>query len=131
MDNITNFDCWNSQKKNLWDKEIPYFYEREVWFISMWKNVWYEQDGKWELFYRPVVIIKKFNKDCFYWIPLTSVDKTWKKFYLELSSFEKSKKSFAILSQLKLFSSKRLAEKKWVINEEEFLDLKKKIKEFI
>lgn len=106
-------------------KEIPYFYEREIWFIQMWKNVWFEQDWKWENFLRPVIILKKFWKETFIWIPLTSKYKIGN-YYLKFNIENTTKVNFAILSQIKNYSSKRLVSKLWNISKEDFIELKEK-----
>lgn len=124
------FDNWNNQKKEVQvKKEIPYFYGREIWYIKMWLNIWFEQDWKWENFYRPLIILKKFNKDLFWWIPLTSINKDWKYYFGFIDS--NNKKQIVILSQLKLYSSKRLVSKKWDISKIDFINLKEKIKSLI
>ena len=49
------FDQRNAQKKILDKKDsIVKFKERDVFFIKMWKNIRYEQNGKWPNFLRPV-----------------------------------------------------------------------------
>jgi len=127
---VKYFDNWNNQKKEVQvKKEIPYFYEREIWYIKMWLNIWFEQDWKGENFYRPLIILKKFNKDLFWWIPLTSINKDWKYYFGFIDS--NNKKQIVILSQLKLYSSKRLVSKKWDISKIDFINLKEKIKSLI
>jgi len=121
------FDTWNKQKKDIHEKEkIPFFHEKELWFISMWLNVGYEQDGKWEEYARPVVIIKKCNKYCFLWVPLTTNKKNGKYYY----SFDfHGSISTAILSQVRLYSSKRLIDNRGKIETLSFQKLKEKIRE--
>jgi len=127
---VKYFDNWNNQKKEVQvKKEIPYFYGREIWYIKMWLNIWFEQDWKGENFYRPLIILKKFNKDLFWWIPLTSINKDWKYYFGFIDS--NNKKQIVILSQLKLYSSKRLVSKKWDISKIDFINLKEKIKSLI
>ena len=127
---MKDFDNWNNQKKEVQKKEdIPYFYEREIWYIKMWVNLWVEQDWKWEFYLRPIIILKKFNKYSFYWIPMTSVNKIWSRNHLEIKWFEENKKSFVWLSQMRLFDSKRLIEKKWVVKMSDFKKIIQKIKE--
>lgn len=44
-----DFDEWNKLKKQLHQKNtatIPYFYEREIWWCFLGKNIGWEQDGK-------------------------------------------------------------------------------------
>ena len=47
----------------------------------MGKNIGFEQDGKGENFVRPVVIIKGFNKNMFFGIPLSTKMKEGKFYY--------------------------------------------------
>ena len=101
-----DFDTWNIRKKklNITEQE-DFFYEREIWWCSIGVNVGSEQDGKNELFERPIIIIKKFSKDLVWAIPLTRSSGNPKYTYcLE-------KDSFVVLSQLKTLSSKRLLRK--------------------
>jgi len=70
---IKNFDSWNTLKKEINDnKSLHQFREREVWWMSIGVNIGFEQDGKYEQFHRPVLVLKKFSKDMFFGIPLTS-----------------------------------------------------------
>lgn len=100
------FDKWNIQKKIINDAENKNtFHEREVWFIKVGENIGFEQNGKGEEFLRPVIVYKKFSSNVFLGIPLTKVIKEGK-FY---SNFDfQGKRSNAILSQIRLFDSKRL-----------------------
>ena len=70
------YDKWNQLKKSLSIKESTiFFHEREIWYCSLGKNIGYEEDGKNELFERPVLVIRKFNNEIFLAIPLTSSKK--------------------------------------------------------
>lgn len=105
------YDLWNS-KKQLLDKrkKLKHFKEREVVFISMGKNIGYEQDGKGKEFLRPVLIFKKFNNDQFLGFALTSKKKDNTKFYIKIEHREKT--SYVILSQLRTYSAKRIINEK-------------------
>lgn len=124
------YDNWNKLKKkiNNTEKDIN-FHEREIWYISMWENIWFEQNWKWENFLRPVLVYKKFNKQLFYWVPLTSKNKN-SKFYYNFE-FKKWITSSAILSQMKLFDSKRLFRRYWMISKSFYSELTKKIKKLL
>ncbi len=127
---MKDFDNWNNQKKETQGKiDIPYFYEREIWYIKMWVNLWVEQDWKWELYLRPVIILKKFNKESFWWISLWTQIKKWK-YYFKFNFIE-TKDSYANLSQLKIISAKRLISKIGDISKEDYKNLKEKIKSLI
>lgn len=91
-------------------------------------NVGFEQDGKNDLFERPVLIIKTFNKEVLWIVPLTSRRKS-NKYYYEFDY--KSKPQTAILSQVRLISSKRLLRKIWTFPEKDFRKVKELIADFL
>lgn len=124
-----DFDGWNVQKKVIDGSENKKtFHEREVWFVKIGENVGFEQNGKGDEFLRPVVVYKKFSKNVFLGIPLTRTIKEGK-FY---SSFDfKSKTSVAILSQIRLFDSKRLAYSTGRMSKGDYGKLKEKLIELI
>ena len=121
-----DFDKWNILKKEIDNnKNIPYFREGQIWFVSMWINIWFEQNWKNDNFSRPVLIIKKFNKDIFLWVSLTT-KKRISKYIFYIGEF-KNKKNYAILSQLRLYSSKRLLSHIWWVTKNINDELKEKI----
>lgn len=71
-------------------------------------NVGHETYGKGVSFARPVLIYKKFSKDFFIGIPMTSKKKegTW---FVPLTFNDKE--SWAMLNQLRSFDGKRLMER--------------------
>ena len=123
---MKNFSNWNRQKQKIHeDEQRLYFYKQEIWFCKMGVNIGFEQDGKGEDFRRPVVVIKKFNKEVFLGVPLTAQIKKGK-YYFPMLKFNK-KDNFAILSQLRLIDSKRLIRRLHKMDAHEFLKLKKAI----
>lgn len=127
------FDERNSEKKQLNKKMIhPYINEREIWYIKLGKNIWTEQDGKWE-FMRPALVIKKIW-NLFFWVPLTT---GWKNsqwyFILPKSSFhdldEQQKISRACLGHARTLDPKRFIEKKWIVWKTTFWEIKKLLAE--
>ena len=71
-----NFDSWNKIKKQVDERKINIFCnQREIWWCSLGLNVGSEEDGKNELFERPVLIINVFNRDMIRVSPLTSKNK--------------------------------------------------------
>jgi len=67
-----DFDRWNEKKKIIDQKEISddhFVNEREIWWGSLGLNVGYEQDGKNENYERPLLVIKKFNRNIVWVIP--------------------------------------------------------------
>ncbi|MBU1657586.1 type II toxin-antitoxin system PemK/MazF family toxin [bacterium] len=127
------FNKWNEVKKIVQDENILVgFKNRDIFYMNMGKNIGYEQDGKGENFVRPVVVVKGFNKDIFFGIPLSTKLKEGK-FYYQFS-FKKQDETItniALLSQMRLFSTKRLLNKIGVIGKEDFQELKNKFKVLI
>jgi hypothetical protein len=63
-----DFDKWHNKKKKLDKNKIDYnffYHEREIWWSSIGLNIGVETNGKSDHFERPVLIVKKFNKDMF------------------------------------------------------------------
>ena len=72
---------WNTKKQLISKKENrKHFKERDVYFMSVGENIGFEQNGKGKDFLRPVLIYKKFSKEVFLGIPLTTNSKE-NKFY--------------------------------------------------
>jgi mRNA interferase MazF len=80
---------------------------------------------------RPVIILRKFNNEIFWGIPLTRSDKKIKKnaenYYFSFS-FIANTRSVAILSQIRLIDARRLNNKIGEITEPEFNGLIEKLK---
>ena len=126
-----DFDRWNEKKKETENRNIDnpkvMFQNRSVWWCSVGVNIGIEQDGKGNNFERPVLILRKFNKYIFLGIPLTTKPKNLNlPFYFKLIGAKKE--SIAILSQIRLFSSKRLLREIEIIKPELFNQFKKQLK---
>lgn len=119
---MEDFDNWNEVKKATNDSEEPRvdFSEREVWWCKIGKNIGREEDGKHALSERPVLIYKKFNKEIFFGIPLSSMYKN-NKYYFLLSYSEISS---LLLSQLRVLDAKRLIRKLRVISKGEYEEVR-------
>ena len=90
----------------------------------------FEQDGRGDEFLRPLIVLKKFNNEVLWGIPLTKVRKKDKPFYF-IFSFHSHRETTAILSQIRLIDAKRLKYKTGDISEEDFQSLKAKIKQLL
>ena len=115
-----NYDLWNVEKKILDKKTVNkdlYFHAREIWWCSAGLNIGVEIDGKNDNFERPMLIVKKFNSDMVWVVPLTKKERT-NPYYLKLRN--SSVESSLILSQMKTISTKRLLRKVGTISEIEF-----------
>lgn len=128
-----DFDKWNKVKKDT-NKEnvLVGFRNRDIFYIKMGQNIGFEQNGKGDNFVRPVIVFKKFNKNMFFGIPLSTQIKEGRfYYYFEFKKGRTISKNIALLSQLKLYSSNRLLNKIGVINKNDFENIKKKFMELI
>jgi mRNA interferase MazF len=126
---MKKFDEWNDVKKQIDNKtKISIPKEREVYWASLGENVGFEQNGKSEFFTRPVLVLKRFNKNIFFGIPLSTQIKDGNFFF----SFNlNGEMSNALLVQGKIFDVKRLEKKIGMISKDEFSGLKTKFKELL
>ncbi len=121
-----DFDNWNKLKKSMNLKNlIPLFSEREIWNCSLGLNVGSEEDGKGINHLRPMLIVRKFNKEIFYGIPITSKIKN-DIFHIQINSGEVN--GSLILSQMRLIDAKRLSYLMGKITEKEMSQIKEKLK---
>lgn len=122
-----DFQKWHDKKSQINEIEKrPFFHEQEIWFSHLGANIGFEQDGSGEDFQRPVVIIKKFNSEVCWVIPLSKIDKR-NKYYFPFK-FDDKIISVAIISQIKLLDARRLSRKIGAMRENDFKNLINKIK---
>jgi len=120
-----DFKSWHNLKEQLHYGKINFkFRERDIFFMYLGANIGFEQDGD-SNFLRPVVVYKKFNKHVFLGIPLTSQINE-DRFHYEFN-YKKDIRSFAILSQIRLFDIKRAKYRDGTIKEQDFYRLQKKL----
>jgi mRNA interferase MazF len=127
-----DYEAWTPLKRTLNNSGDPrlFFHEREVWYCHLGENVGFEQDGRGDQFLRPAVILRKFNNDICWAVPLTRVQKDLP-FYFTFnlqSDGADNQRSTAVLSQLRLIDTKRLRRMIGYISEDDFGALKKKLK---
>lgn len=123
---MKNFDSWNNLKKEIDKKDIKIFCNsREIWWCSIGLNIGSEEDGKNELFERPVLIIKVFNRDMLRIAPLTSKVKDDKN-HIQIKYNERV--GSVIFSQIKTISSKRLSRKLCRLDKKQFKNVILEIK---
>ena len=115
------------RKKQIHTKNVKlYYHPREIWWCYLGLNVGCEQDGSEEKFLRPVIIIRDFGPSSCLIIPLT---KSTKKHPLRIPIGEvENNKAVAVLSQMKVVDTKRLLEKIGFLNKDNFLTLKKAVR---
>lgn len=105
-----DFEKWNQLKQKIDSTNRQIIYkDRDVWWCSIGINIGHEENGKNDFFTRPILILRKFNKQIFLGVPLTTKCKE-NKFYFRINF--KDKEQSAMLSQIRVFESKRL-KKEW------------------
>ena len=127
-----DYQTWTPIKKDLNNSDEPrlFFHEREVWYCHLGENIGSEQDGGSDLFLRPAVIIRKFNNEIFWGIPLTHTQKVlpfYFSFFVQSEFGADNEKSAAILSQIRLVDAKRLRRMIGYISIVDFDLLKRKL----
>ncbi len=129
---MDNFNIWNELKKGI-EKDNntrEYFpHVGEVWMCALGKNIGFEQNGGGDNFSRPVLIIKKFNNQMFWAVPLSTKQKKID-FYFNFKDIN-NKEVSAILAQLKLISLKRLKRKIYDLPSEHLNAIKNTLKKFL
>lgn len=101
-----DFCRWHKRKEFINNiKQCPFFHEREIWFCYLGANVGFEQDGSGQEFLRPVVVVRKFNNEIFWAVPLTKSAKELNSRvepYYFVFSFISGIRSLAVLSNCAL-----------------------------
>jgi mRNA interferase MazF len=126
-----DFDTWNTEKKIVDAKIVNtelFFYPREIWWCSVGINIGVEADGKHENFERPMLIVRKFNANMVWALPLTTQGQS-NKYYFKLNHEEI--KSWIVLSQLKTISTKRFLRKVGSISEADFKEVIARLQNFL
>ncbi len=125
------FEKWCKIKQTLEKNRKNNFHirSREIWYINIWKNLWFESNWKWENFKRPVLVIKRI------WslFLIASMTTKWKdnNYYYKLDNKYFNKKSFITLSQIRVIDQKRFFQKIWTIDSKEFIQIKKEVKQLL
>lgn len=124
-----DFWKWHGQKINIHHKkEQVFFHEGEVWWCALGINVGSEEDGKNERFERPVLVYRKFNKEVFWALPMTTKEKKGM-FYVQC--IYENREFSIILSQIRLLDSKRLLRKVRTLSKMEFEEIDTVFQKFI
>ena len=125
-----SYDKWNTIKKLIHKKEETlYFRERDIYFISIGKNIGAESYGKKDLFLRPVLVYKKLSHTSFVGIPLTSKFKEGS--YYFSFNYIKDKQSTAMFNNIRVFDIKRADYKSGVMKLSDFKKLTVRLNDFM
>ncbi len=118
-----DFDNWNRIKQKIDKKDRNlFYYEKEIWWVSMGVNVGSEQNGKGEMFVRPVLVYKKTKGGLFIGILITS---TLKDDSINIAFYFEYDLHTALIFQIKSYDSKRLIRKFGSISDYLYYKIKK------
>jgi mRNA interferase MazF len=127
---IKDFVAWIQQKIKINDQgSTKPFKEGEIWWSNVGVNIGCEIDGKGVLFTRPILIVKKFSRNHYWGLPLTSKSQSNNDFYHEITL--KGQSSWVCLSQLKTMDVRRLQRKMTKLADKETVLIKKKLAKFL
>lgn len=124
-----NFDGWNERKKSIDRSEsLADFHEREIWWCSIGVNVGSEQHSQTSDFSRPILVVRKFTRDVFWGIPLTTKTKAIDfRVRFNLGGVEND----LLILQMRVYDRKRLIRKIGVIPKNDFSKLASFIKNLL
>ncbi len=124
---LTLLDWWRTMVLLRGRTSSPLFKEGEIWWCSIGLNIGTEIFGKGQKFTRPVLIFKKFNKDSFLGIPLTSRSKegVW---YVTIDV--RGTTRMGILSQIRVLDGKRLTTRIGSLTTENFRTMRERFSLF-
>lgn len=116
---LKDFDGWIVKKKEThYSMSLPpQFKERDIWWVSVGVNVGFEEDGKNGNYVRPVLVVKKFNRDLFLGAPMSTKLKD-NKYYVKVTV--KGETVSVLTSQIRVFSPKRMWNKLAELDENDF-----------
>lgn len=116
---VKDFEAWNAYKRKLDKNEFKGFFRaREIWWCSLGVNIGSEQDGKNELFERPVLVIRKMRFDQLALVAPISTkinDQTDR-----IDAYIMGEKSQVLLSQIRVVSRRRFLKKYCILSKDTF-----------
>jgi mRNA interferase MazF len=126
---LTDYHKWADLKHTLnSNSKRQFFRESKIWWCAFGRNIGDEQNGKNKYYERPVLIVKKFNKNLFIGVAMTSKVKHGR-YYFQCHFL--GKPSTVILSQFRLYDSKRLLRRLSWLKKSHLYQVKKMIRELI
>ena len=123
---------WFSRKIDIhYSSHEVYFKPRQVWMCSLRINIGIEQNGDHENCMRPVLVLKKLNRQQAFIVPITSQHKDNHFFFSfrEYSFF--TLKSAAALSQPRIVDVKRFVRLMGKIDDDDFSQVQQKLKDLL
>tara|TARA_B100001564_G_scaffold342670_1_gene338522 strand:- start:484 stop:873 length:390 start_codon:yes stop_codon:yes gene_type:complete len=108
--------------------KIPLFSEREIWWCSIGLNVGFEIFGKSDIYTRPVLIIKKYGRNTFLGLPISSSTKdSFYRYHINSSKIQGD----LLLDQPRVMDARRLSTRIQKLGKHEFSLIREALKETI
>lgn len=127
-----DFDKWNDIKKYINIREIdPILFPQlgEIWMCALGKNIGREQNGGGQNFSRPMLVVKKFNNEIFWVLPLSTKQKEIDFYYNFIDN--NNQKVSIVISQIRLIHIKRFERKLYDMNTSDVKEIKKRLREYL
>ena len=124
-----NFDDWNERKKSIDKSEsLADFHIREIWWCSIGVNIGSEQHSQTSDFSRPILVVRKFTRDVFWGMPLTTKTKDIDfRVRFILGGVEND----LLILQMRVYDRKRLIRKIGVMPKSDFAKLTRVVKDLL
>jgi len=128
---IKDFIGWNTVKKETHELTdyLPLYHERQVRWCKLGVNIGFEQDGTGDGFSRPVLILKGLSRNVCIVLPLTTSEKE-NKYHVSIGEID-GRKSFVIISQIRLIDTRRLDTLIGTLSDKEFQTIRKAVKDIL
>ncbi|OGI77250.1 hypothetical protein A3B85_02200 [Candidatus Nomurabacteria bacterium RIFCSPHIGHO2_02_FULL_37_13] len=130
--NNEDFDRWNNIKKDINAQKVNtilFPQLGEIWMCALGKNIGREQNGGGKNFSRPMLVIKKFNNEIFWVLPLSTKQKKID-FYYNFKDKNNQDVS-VIISQIRLIYIKRFERKLYDMDTPDVVEIKKRLREYL
>lgn len=123
---MKDYQGWMDKKQDIEraSRAPSVFHRKEIWWCAVGINIGREQDGKHALYERPVLVLRKFNDQLAWIVPVSSKRKVGE--YYMCREYDGVVYTF-LLSQLRLVSTKRFYRKMRAIPPEDFLLIQQRI----
>lgn len=122
---------WSEEKIRLEERQSNTFsfFEREVWWVALGKNIGHEIDGKNTDFARPALVLRKFSPTICLVLPLTTQIKAENPFQFVIHFNNRS--TALVLDQSRTISAKRLINLAGSLDTKQFELIKENFKKLL
>ena len=107
MSDEKDFAGWFAHQIKLEQESPPYrgFEEGQVWRCAIGHNIGHELDGRSKLYWRPVLVLRKFSPAHLLGVPLT---RSANKLPFRIPVLLRGRKGYAVLDQVRSLDARRL-----------------------